>query len=205
MLYKNFKYCNRSTTICLLKGKYHCKAGLHFPWVALPHENNNILSCLVKYNQVKLVASCTVMIPPTVSVLSPTHPYHSFVFFKWAIPGLFFFIFVFSIQLTVNVRYKFLPMTGFEPRTSGIGSDRSTNWATTTSTYHSLFRVWNNTKIFLKKQYNPPAINVYLNIFQVLLLCNTDSTLLFQLSVWQHFAVIRQTFKVFLEKCILIC
>ena len=24
-------------------------------------------------------------------------------------------------------------MTGFEPRTSGIGSDRSTNWATTTS------------------------------------------------------------------------
>ena len=25
---------------------------------------------------------------------------------------------------------NFLPMTGFEPRTSGIGSDRSTNWAT---------------------------------------------------------------------------
>ena len=24
-------------------------------------------------------------------------------------------------------------MTGFEPRTSGIGSDRSTNWATTTA------------------------------------------------------------------------
>ena len=24
-------------------------------------------------------------------------------------------------------------MTGFEPQTSGIGSDRSTNWATTTS------------------------------------------------------------------------
>ena len=28
---------------------------------------------------------------------------------------------------------KFLPMTGFEPRTSGIGSDHSTNWATTTA------------------------------------------------------------------------
>ena len=26
--------------------------------------------------------------------------------------------------------YKFLPMTGFEPRISGIISDRSTNWAT---------------------------------------------------------------------------
>ena len=29
-----------------------------------------------------------------------------------------------------NVQYKFLPMTGFEPLTSGIGSDWSTNWAT---------------------------------------------------------------------------
>ena len=48
------------------------------------------------------------------------------------IPGLFFFIFVFSIQLTVNiVQFKFLSMTGFEPRTSGIRSDRSTNCATT--------------------------------------------------------------------------
>ena len=39
---------------------------------------------------------------------------------KWAIPGLFYFIFVFSIQLTVNVQFKCLPMTGFEPRTSEI-------------------------------------------------------------------------------------
>ena len=30
-----------------------------------------------------------------------------FFFKKWAIPGLFFFIFVFSIQLTVNVQYIF--------------------------------------------------------------------------------------------------
>ena len=28
---------------------------------------------------------------------------------------------------------KILPMTGVEPRTSDIESDRSTNWATTTS------------------------------------------------------------------------
>ena len=43
----------------------------------------------------------------------------------------FFFIFVFSIQLTVdkqlNVRYKSLPMTGFELRTSGVRSNCSTN------------------------------------------------------------------------------
>ena len=52
-------------------------------------------------------------------------------FFKWAIPGLFFFIIIFSTQLTVgkqlNVRYKRLPMTGYELRTSGVGSDRSIN------------------------------------------------------------------------------
>ena len=30
-------------------------------------------------------------------------------------------------MLNIN---KFVPMTGVEPRTSGIGSDRSTNWAT---------------------------------------------------------------------------
>ena len=29
--------------------------------------------------------------------------------------------------------YKNLPVSGFEPRTSGIGSDRSVNWATTTA------------------------------------------------------------------------
>ena len=31
---------------------------------------------------------------------------------------LFFFVIVFSIQLTVNVQYNYLPMTRFEPRTS---------------------------------------------------------------------------------------
>ena len=41
-----------------------------------------------------------------------------------------------SFQYTVDSKQmfnKFLPMTGFEPRTYGIGSDRSTNWATTTA------------------------------------------------------------------------
>ena len=45
-------------------------------------------------------------------------------------PAFFLSIFVFSLQLTVNVQYRFLPMTGFEPRTSIIGSNRSNNWAT---------------------------------------------------------------------------
>ena len=63
------------------------------------------------------------------------------MFFKWAIPGLFFFILVFSIQLTINVQYKFLPMTGFEMHTSGIGSDRSTNWAITTAHTSKMFNL----------------------------------------------------------------
>ena len=54
--------------------------------------------------------------------------FHMISLLTFAIPGLFFLIFVFSIQLIVNVQYNFLPMTGFEPRTSGIGSDYSTNW-----------------------------------------------------------------------------
>ena len=58
--------------------------------------------------------------------------FHMISLLTFAIPGLFFLIFVFSIQLIVNVQYNFLPMTGFKPRTSGIRSDRSTNWATTT-------------------------------------------------------------------------
>ena len=35
-----------------------------------------------------------------------------------------------SKQLTINVQYKF---AGVEPRTSVVGSVRSTNWATTTA------------------------------------------------------------------------
>ena len=33
--------------------------------------------------------------------------------------------------LETNVQYKFLPMTGFEPQTSVVGSYCSTNWGTT--------------------------------------------------------------------------
>ena len=58
-----------------------------------------------------------------------------FYFFKkWAIPGLFFFYFrLFNTQLTVYKCSILITRTGLEPRTSDIGSDRSTNWATTTS------------------------------------------------------------------------
>ena len=64
-----------------------------------------------------------------------TYPLKKY-FFKWSIPGLFFLFSSFqykvdNIQL-FDINF-FLPMTGFEPRTSAIGSDRSTNWATITS------------------------------------------------------------------------
>ena len=46
-----------------------------------------------------------------------------------------------QLQLTINVQYKILPMTGFELWTSGIESDRFTNWATPLPPINSLVRV----------------------------------------------------------------
>ena len=93
----------------------HCK-GLHFSYLC--SSNTEIYLDGMEFTnkrQVNLLAGCQNSLVNSAS------------FFKWAIPGLFFFIFVFSIQLTVNVQYKFLLMTRFEPRTSGIGSYCSTN------------------------------------------------------------------------------
>ena len=45
--------------------------------------------------------------------------------------NLFFFISVFSTVNSKYVHYKFSPMPGFKLRTSGVGSDRSANQATT--------------------------------------------------------------------------
>ena len=60
-------------------------------------------------------------------------PFLKTVFLKGPFPASFF-ILVFSIQLTVNnIQYKFCTMTGFEPRTSVVGIDCSTNSATTTA------------------------------------------------------------------------
>ena len=50
--------------------------------------------------------------------------YARMFFFKWVIPGLFFFIFLFWIQLTEYIGNM---MTGFEPLTSDVGSNHSTN------------------------------------------------------------------------------
>ena len=54
--------------------------------------------------------------------------------FLGALPDNFFFIFVSSIpQMTkTTILFKNLSMIGFEPWTSGVGSDHSANWATTT-------------------------------------------------------------------------
>ena len=67
-----------------------------------------------------------------------------YFFKKWAISGLFFSIFVFSVQLTVNkinVRYKSLTMTWLELWTSVVGSDCSANWATTTAQNTLMFNL----------------------------------------------------------------
>ena len=50
------------------------------------------------------------------------------IFKNGPFPASVILIFVFSIHLSVNVQYKLIPMIGFKPRTSGVGSDRCTNW-----------------------------------------------------------------------------
>ena len=52
-------------------------------------------------------------------------------FKKWANPSLLFFIF--SPFYVIQLKDKYLPMLGFEPRISGVWSDHSANWATTTA------------------------------------------------------------------------
>ena len=52
---------------------------------------------------------------------------------------LFVFIFVFSKVNSKHVQYKISPMTGFEPRTSAIGSNHSANLATTTAQNYRFF------------------------------------------------------------------
>ena len=86
-------------------------------------------------------------------------------FKKWAIPGLFFSLFS-SFQYTVDSKHMFninkkFPMTGFEPRTSVIGSDRSTlplpsrkcfnehHWCQEVATSPTKFKTWKKFRIVL--------------------------------------------------------
>ena len=53
---------------------------------------------------------------------------------RWAIPGLYFLIFVLSIVRLVD---KILPMSGFKPQIPGAGSNHSTNWAFASWSHHT--------------------------------------------------------------------
>ena len=81
-----------------------------------------------------------------------------YVFKNGPFPASFFFIFVF--QYTVDRKQmfninKFLPMTGFEPRTSGIGSDQLSH--TTTALYFTLCFMLTK-KIYLAKRFTQRLI-----------------------------------------------
>ena len=58
-----------------------------------------------------------------------------------------------------KIQYKFLPMTGFEPWTSGVGSNRSTNWATTIA-LESPF----NRKLFLPTIGSNPWLMLFISL-----------------------------------------
>ena len=53
-------------------------------------------------------------------------------------------------RLFNTVESKCFPMTGFKPQTSGIGSDRSTNWDTTTAQYTWLENSVYNPRLFVR-------------------------------------------------------
>ena len=61
-----------------------------------------------------------------------SYPHWSFAGQNMSLSRHLFLNFCPLIQLTVNVLYEHLPMTGFEPRTSYVISDWSGNWTTTT-------------------------------------------------------------------------
>ena len=61
-----------------------------------------------------------------------------FVSISWSNPGLFLLYFHFLNTLDCKRSIWILQMTGFEPRTSGVVSNCSTNWATTTTQFVSL-------------------------------------------------------------------
>ena len=73
------------------------------------------------------------------------------IFLNGPYPAIFFFFS--SFQYTVDSKQMFnintfLPMTGFEPRTSGIRGNRSTNWATPLPLRHTFYLLQ---KVYLEK------------------------------------------------------
>ena len=84
------------------------------------------------------------------SLKKDSHSFHLFLKMGHSRPlFLYFRLFNAVNSKQINVQDKSLPMTGFEPETSDFGSDRSTNWATTTaqsfvpSFYHNT--IWHST------------------------------------------------------------
>ena len=70
-----------------------------------------------------------------------------YVVIRYISRPLFIYFRLFNTADNKQMFNKILPMTGVEPRTSGIESDRSTNWASTTS----LFRCSNYDSIFVSE------------------------------------------------------
>ena len=66
--------------------------------------------------------------------MAPTFKFDQTSFFEWAIPALFLFIFVFSIQFTVKKMFNIkIYYDWIQTADLWVGSDCSTNKATTTA------------------------------------------------------------------------
>ena len=80
---------------------------------------------------------------------------------SWPFLLIFVFSTVISTVYSKYVHYKILPVTGFDLRISGIGSIRSSNWATTTA--HLLLIL--HSKIIKSKTVKPEEVRcMYVDI-----------------------------------------
>ena len=99
--------------------------------------------------------------------------------------------FQYSWQL-INIQYKSLLMTGLEPRISGVGSNRSTNWATTTAP-QLLFRFL----IFFKRKNDSMCFASWMH-FGDQNTCNVVNNKCWQwlnLSLWDLLQILNLVFK----------
>ena len=85
-----------------------------------------------EWNELRITTGCSLLFFSQFGTnhLGPWQAKRCLFFLMGHSRPLFYSIFTFSILQLVD---KILPVSGFKPRISGVGSDRSTNWATTTA------------------------------------------------------------------------
>ena len=80
---------------------------------------------------------------------------------RWLFRTLFFFILCVSTVNRKYVYYKILLITGFDLRTTGIGSDCSSDWATTTAFADKFLMVHPQPLFYFRLLYKQWTVNMF--------------------------------------------